>query len=188
MTEWLLLAGIFAVVGAIYLSVWFFTRKPYKVYGDYNEIKCKDIGKDTIIGNFNYIASKKIGKKNKIHNHVNLYPDSEIGDYNVINSFVNINQYTKIGSNNIFGGGVLTADELKMTPRTENIERKQCQIGSNNAIGQHSSLISIKIGNNNIIGANSLCLKDIGNNEKWYGVPAKLMGTVTSDELKLFRK
>lgn len=159
----------------------------YKVFGKFNEINTKEIGEDTIIGNFNYIGKGvKIGKKNKIHNLVNVYPFCEIGDSNVINAFVNLNENTKVGSNNIFGGGVLTADEIRMTPRTENIERKNCVIGNNNAIGQHSSLISIKIGSDNIIGANSLCLKNIGDREVWYGVPAKLIRKVTDEELQIF--
>lgn len=87
--------------------------------------------------------------------------DAEIGDNTIINTKTSIDHGCVIGKYCHIAPGCTLSGCVT--------------VGNNTHIGTGSSIIQgIKIGNNVLIGAGSVVLKDIENNSKAYGVPAKM--------------
>lgn len=103
----------------------------------------------------------KIGEGTQLLAGSVVNTEAEIGDNTIINTKTSIDHGCKIGNNcHIAPGCVLSGCVI---------------VGNNTHIGTGSSIIQgIKIGNNVLIGAGSVVLKDIENNSKAYGVPAKM--------------
>ncbi len=85
--------------------------------------------------------------------------DVVLGSFNVFNTRVTIGHDVQIGSFNVFQPNVQISGFVK--------------IGDKNTFCVNSCVLQLKtIGNNNMLGANSLLIKSIGNDKKYFGLPA----------------
>lgn len=109
------------------------------------------IGRNVQIGyNCLVMAGVVITSNAQLHNHICILPNS------VIHHDVIINSYTLVGSNVLIAGGV--------------------SIGRNCYIGSGSNIISgIHIDDNALVGLGSNVLKNVAQNSKVAGNPAKLI-------------
>ena len=118
--------------------------QPTNFYGNW------EIGEGTSIGAFCDIGGK-IGKDCKIQTHVSIPPGVTIKD----NVFI--------------GPGVRFCNDPKMDGRLrETLVKSGAKIGAGAIIG--AALI---IGKNSVIGMGSVVTHDVGDNEVWYGNPAR---------------
>lgn len=122
----------------------------------------------------------------------NISDEAEIGEDTVIHASVHIHDKVKIGKNcqieaqvfipngvtiedNVFIGPMVcfTNDAKLEAPReewtpTETLIRSGAKIGANSTIRA-----GVTIGESAVVGCGSVVLKDIPNNERWAGNPAK---------------
>jgi acetyltransferase-like isoleucine patch superfamily enzyme len=94
-----------------------------------------------------------------------------IGDNTVMGSRCTISANAKIGTNCVIKYGFVLTD----TPNLDENDKKIVKgIGNDVLIGANVTLMpGVSIGNNSIIGANSQVRSDVGENEVWFGIPAK---------------
>ena len=159
-----------------------------KMSNKYDYIKENKIKKNTgriFIGIGNPKIRKSLIKKFKNYNHFSLKhpsaiiannakigvgvaispfciigPNTNIGNFNLFNCGSYIHHDCQIGDNNIFNPGAKILGG--------------CEIKNNNYFGANSCIKQqLKVGNDNIIGANSFIDRNIDNNKKYGGVPAK---------------
>ena len=89
--------------------------------------------------------------------------DAEIGPNCILNTSCIIEHDTVVGFNNHISTG--------------SIINGNCRIGDNNFIGTNSTILNnITIGDDNLIGAAAVLVKSIGNNQKYFGNPATVIG------------
>ena len=127
---------------------------------------------------FNKLLNSKFKSINVIHDSAIVDKQSKIGIGNVINPICVVKAFAKIGNNcviytssviehediigdNVFiGPGVLLTADVK--------------VGNNTFLGVGSRIIPhITVGENVTIGAGSVVIRDVGDNEKVAGIPAK---------------
>lgn len=127
-----------------------------------------------------YNKVKNIGFKIPIimSKHAMISQNVQIGDGTVIMPGAIINTGVKIGSNCIINSGVIIdhdctiENDVHIAPGVT--VSGDTFIGSNSFIGTGSNIIhGIIIGENVIVGAGSVVIKNISNNSKAYGIPAK---------------
>jgi acetyltransferase-like isoleucine patch superfamily enzyme len=132
-----------------------------------------EIGDNTSIGPFSIVRSNaKIGSNCKFTAYCEIRSNVEIGSNTTFGSRCTISANGIIGDNvSVKYGFVLTdTPDLK-----ENDKKSVGSIGDNSLIGANVCLMpGVSIGKNCIIGANSQVRQDTGDNEVWFGVPAKL--------------
>ncbi len=143
------------------------------------------------------VQSKNIGKNTLIWQYCVILPNAKIGENCNINAFVFIENDVIIGSNVTIKSGVQIWDGIRIEddvfigpnvtftndflPRSKKypkeflntIVKKGASIGANTTI-----IGGIIIGEYAMIGAGSVVTKNIGNQELWYGNPAKFRGYV----------
>jgi len=124
------------------------------------------------------ISNPNIKFANLIHPSVEINSIENIGYGNIIcfGSFISCN--VKVGNFNFFNTKCAVGHDVCIG--SFNIFNPNSQIsgsvtiGNENLWGLNSSVIQgKKIGNNNVIGACSFVLRNIGNNESLFGIPAK---------------
>ena len=151
------------------------------IRGRYNDIHTKSIGKGTKISGWSYIGKgSSIGKNCILSNHMDINLNVRIMDDVSIQPFNVFVNDTFVDSGTMIGAFCTTADELYMSPKTDNIIRKPPHVGKNVIIGMCSSYCSCRIGDNSVIGANSFVKDDVPADEVWAGNPAKFI--MTRDE------
>lgn len=166
------------------MHIYKMTHIGFIIRGKYNDILSRDIGDNTIINGWTFIGkSVHIGAHCMIGNFVEINSGAKIGHGTNIQPFCVINSDTEIGEYCHFGAGVMTADEIHMSPFTDMIKRKPCKIGSFVKVGQGSMLVSCEIGDHAVIGAGSLVLNDVPPGEVWFGSPAKFHRKRTAEEI-----
>lgn len=102
----------------------------------------------------------KIGVGNIIMHFVILSTHLEIGNFNIFNSYAGIGHDCKIGDINSFGPRVAVSGNV--------------EIGRMNDFGVNSTVLQNKtIGNNNYIWMNTSIMRNIKNDGKYFGIPAK---------------
>ena len=121
----------------------------FTVYQPTNLWGNNQIGENTTIGAFADIGNAVIGKNCKIQCQVSIPP------------------LTIIEDNVFLGPGVKIANDKHMDGNLKGITIKK---GAKIGIG---AIICANVGKNTIIGAGSLLLKPTGDNEIWFGSPAK---------------
>lgn len=138
------------------------------------------------------VQSLNIGKNTNIWQFCVILPDAEIGENCNICSHSFIENAVKIGNNVTIKCGVQLWDGLYVEDNvfigpnvtfTNDLYPKSKQkpdffrktiIESGASIGANSTILcGIKIGKNSLIGAGSVVTKDVGENELWYGSPAR---------------
>ena len=122
--------------------------KNYKIWHPTNLYGGYEIGDGTTIGAFCDIGGK-IGKNCKIQCHVSIPP------------------LTVVEDNVFIGPGVKIMNDKHIDGDLKGLVIKS---GAKIGIG---SVICADVGKNTIIGAGSLLLKPTGDNEVWYGSPAR---------------
>lgn len=130
------------------------------------------IGDDTIIGDFCVIKKgAKVGSKCKFTAYCEIRSNVEIGDYTTFGSRCTISANAKIANNVTIKYGFVLTD----TPDLKEGDVKVVgAIGENTLIGANVCLMpGFSIGKNAIIGANSQVRSNVGDNEIWFGNPAK---------------
>lgn len=130
------------------------------------------IDENVSIGPFCIVRSgAKIGKGCKFTAYCEIRENVSIGENTTMGSRCTISANASIGSNTVIKYGFVLTD----TPNLKEGNIKVVKgVGDNVLIGANVTLMpGFSIGNNSIIGACSQVRSDVGNNEIWYGSPAK---------------
>ena len=144
------------------LSVVFAIANRRDVQNIYNSLKSNNnILYPNIIDPTVIIRSRNsMGKGNVIALNSHFSCDIEIGDFNFFNGLVGIGHDVEIESFNCFMPRVQISGNVS--------------IGNSNFFGMNSSVVQGKqVGDNNIINAYSLLTKNIKNERKYFGIPAR---------------
>jgi UDP-3-O-[3-hydroxymyristoyl] glucosamine N-acyltransferase len=131
------------------------------------------IGENTKIGPFCIIRKNAIiGKNCKFTAYCEIRENVEIGDNTGFGSRCTISANAKVGSNVSIKYSFVLTD----TPNLVEGDYKSVgNIGDNALIGANVTLMpGFNIGKNAIIGACSQVRDNVGDNEIWFGNPAKL--------------
>ncbi len=120
-----------------------------------------------------------IGDHCNINAHVLIENDVVIGNNVTVKSGVQIWNGITIEDNVFIGPNVTFTNDF--TPRSKNYPedflKTKIQLGA--SIGANTTILGgISIGRFSMIGAGSVVTKNIGDQELWYGNPAKLQGRV----------
>lgn len=130
------------------------------------------IGDNTTIGDFCVIKKGAIiGQNCKFTAYCEIRSNVEIGNYTTFGSRCTISANAKIASNVTIKYGFVLTD----TPDLKEGDVKVVgTIGENTLIGANVCLMpGFSIGKNAIIGANSQVRNHVGDDEIWFGNPAK---------------
>ena len=104
---------------------------------------------------------EKIGEGNIIAPNCIFTTAIQLGNFNFFNLAVTVGHDVVIKDYNVFNPGVAVSGAVR--------------IDDCNLFGVHSCIRQgITIGSGNILGMGGVLLKNMGNNETWVGVPAKL--------------
>ncbi|MEA1876780.1 MAG: DapH/DapD/GlmU-related protein [Bacteroidota bacterium] len=131
-----------------------------------------EIGDNTKIGPFCIVRSgAKIGKNCSFTAYCEIRNDVIVGDGTAMGSRCTISAGGIIGKNVTVKYGFVLTD----TPNLKEGDKKVLgSIGDGAFIGANVLLMpGFKIGSNSIIGANSQVRHEVGDNEVWYGNPAR---------------
>ena len=131
-----------------------------------------EIGEGTKIGPFCVIRKNaKIGTNCKFTAYCEIRENVEIGDNTAFGSRCTISANAKIGKDTTIKYGFVLTD----TPNLKKDGEKSVgNIGDGVLVGANVCLMpSCSIGHHSIIGACSQVREDVGDNEIWYGNPAK---------------
>jgi len=131
-----------------------------------------EIGDNVKIGPFCIVRrGAKIGNNCKFTAYCEIRENVTIGDNTTMGSRCTISANAHIGSNTTIKYGFVLTD----TPDLKEGNKKSVEgVGNNVLIGANVTLMpGFSIGNNSIIGACSQVRAHVGENEIWYGSPAK---------------
>jgi UDP-2-acetamido-3-amino-2,3-dideoxy-glucuronate N-acetyltransferase len=131
-----------------------------------------EIGEGSRIGSFTLIQKDvRIGKKCTVGSFCNISSGARIGDNVSIQTGCHITRGVQIGSGCFIGPGVITMNSKYMSG-----DIKPPVIGNNVKIGGGSCILpAVEIGNNVVIGAGSVVTKNIKDNDKVLGNPARIV-------------
>jgi len=145
-----------------------------------SDIQSTDIGKDTTIWQFCVILKgAKIGDNCNINANVLIENDVVIGNNVTVKSGVQVWDGVTLEDNVFIGPNVTFTNDF--TPRSKQCPKNflKTKIKKNASLGANSTIIGgVTIGEYALIGAGSVVTKDVGNQEIWYGNPAKHKGYV----------
>lgn len=130
------------------------------------------IGENTIVGPFCIIRrGAKIGANCKFTAYCEIREDVIIGDKTTFGSRCTISAGAEIGSNTTVKYSFVLTDTPNLDKNDEKVVGK---IGDNVLIGANVTLMpGFNIGDNAVIGACSQVRSHVGQNEVWFGNPAK---------------
>lgn len=144
------------------------------------DVQTHNIGENTTIWQFCVILKNAIiGQNCNINAHVLIENNVIIADNVTIKSGVQIWDGITIEDNVFIGPNVTFTNDF--TPRSKQypIEFLKTTIKKGASIGANSTIIGgITVGAYAMIGAGSVVTKEIGNQELWYGNPARHKGYV----------
>lgn len=131
-----------------------------------------EIGENTSIGPFCIVRTgAKIGDNCKFTAYCEIRENVEIGNNTKFGSRCTISANATIGESSTIKYGFVLTD----TPDLKEDSHKVVKgVGDNVLIGANVTLMpGFSIGNNSIIGACSQVRANVGDNEIWFGSPAK---------------
>lgn len=130
------------------------------------------IGENTKVGPFCIIRSgARIGSNCKFTAYCEIRENVIIGDNTSFGSRCTISANCKIGSNIVIKYAFVMTDTPNLN---ENNEKVTAEIADGVLIGANVTLMpGFSIGKNAVIGACSQVRDNVGDNEIWYGNPAK---------------
>lgn len=154
---------------------------PTAIIGDNVKMgKGNEIGPYTVIGEMGFLRNSSgpaakiiVGDNNRIGNYISIMAGKDgktvIGNGNLLMNYVNIGHNCTIGDNNEIGAGTIVCGHTN--------------IGNGNKIKTGCDIRNrITIGNDNLIGIASNIVANVGNNERWYGNPARYISPMPKDD------
>lgn len=144
------------------------------------DVKCEEIGDGTRIWQFCVVMKNaKIGSNCNINAQVLIENDVVIGNNVTVKSGVQIWDGLRIEDDVFIGPNVTFTNDLNPRSKQYPANFLRTNIGKGASIGANATIIGgIKVGVYSMIGAGSVVTKDVGNNELWYGNPAKFRSNV----------
>jgi sugar O-acyltransferase (sialic acid O-acetyltransferase NeuD family) len=124
-----------------------------------------------------FMLAKGIYMANAIHPNANVSKSAIIESGTLISQGSCVNPFAKISKGVIINTGAIIEHECQVDEYAHiapgAVLAGGVKVGKNSFIGANSVIKQgLKIGNNVIIGAGSVVLKDINDNETWFGNPA----------------
>ena len=151
------------------------------------DVRTPYIGENTDIWQYVIVLPKaRIGSNCNINCHCFIENDVVIGNNVTIKSGVyvwdglRIQDNVFIGPNVTFSNDLFPRSKMHDHPLVSTIIKEGASIGAGSVI-----VAGIMIGQYALIGAGSVVTKSIGNNELWYGNPARFHGYVCNCGFKL---
>ncbi|WP_440881200.1 acyltransferase [Tenacibaculum sp. C7A-26P2] len=143
-----------------------------------SEINSKKIGEGTKIWQFCVILEGAvIGNNCNICSHCFVENKVTIGNNVTVKSGVQIWDGITIEDDVFIGANVSFTNDKYPKSRNNNFSLENTLIRKGAVIGAGATILpGLEIGNNSTIGAGSVLTKNVGNQEVWFGNPAKLMG------------
>lgn len=131
------------------------------------------IGKNTKVGPFCIVRrDAKIGANCKFTAYCEIRENVVIGESTSFGSRCTISANAEIGKDVTIKYGFVLTDTPDLTEGDKKVVGK---VGNGSLIGANVTLMpGISIGQKSIIGACSQVRSEVGNNEVWFGNPAKL--------------
>mgnify|MGYP000946517714 FL=1 len=147
--------------------------------GNHSIVKDSKIGENTEIWHFCNIYGAQVGKNVKIGSYVEIQNNVKIGDNSIISSHSFLCSLVSIGDNVFIGHSVMTVND-KNPPSFRRTGSKDgwlpTEICDNAVIGSGCVIFPVRIGKNSVVGAGSVVTKDVPDNTKVAGSPAKRIG------------
>ncbi len=144
------------------------------------DVKSNNIGDGTRIWQFCVVMENaKIGNNCNINAQVLIENDVVIGNNVTVKSGVQLWDGITVKDNVFIGPNVTFTNDF--TPRSKQYPESflATNIEQGASIGANSTIIGgIRVGSYSLIGAGSVVTKNIGNQELWFGNPAKFQGYV----------
>lgn len=140
-----------------------------------SDVQSTKIGKNTNVWQFCVILPKAaVGENCNICSHCFIENDVVIGNNVTIKCGVQLWDGLYVEDNVFIGPNVTFTNDLYPKSKQKPDLFRKTIIESGASIGANSTILcGIKIGKNSLIGAGSVVTKDVGENELWYGSPAR---------------
>lgn len=152
-----------------------------------SDVGSTNIGPDTQIWQYCIIlAGARIGSNCNINCHCFVENDVVIGNNVTIKSGVYLWDGIVIEDNVFIGPNVTFTNDIfpRSKVHTHQFEKTYVRLGA--SVGGGSVILpGVTIGSYSLVGAGSVVTRDIGNNEIWYGNPARKRGYVCACGAKL---
>ena len=141
-------------------------------------VKDTQIGSGTKVWEFANVYGAKIGNDTMIGSYVEIQNNVTIGNNVTVSSHTFICSLVTVDDNVFIGHGVMTINDLhppsfRRTGTKSGWERTQIKEGV--VVGSNATIFPVIIGKNAVIGAGAVVTKDVPENCKVAGNPARII-------------